>query len=750
MDNQKNMNKKTAVAVLVLLALAGGIALLVKNNKGTNISQQKAQALPNCPNTGNSIGADGWTTIGHDAERTYASGGCIPGALQEIFTYVPPTPPSGFVFVANSRPRVIADLDKIHFYYPLKVSSNTHKLGMMNQVSLSGVSEWQNLEGFDAWQGSVPAKIAGGAFVSDDGFNRYNYLGGGSATQGGDWWGNIVPDISRSRVYTVNDFDWHGDRIFIAAIPLGRNYNGNIPVWTPFWKHSYPWNPPTGGNTWSGYSDALRGALALDDNTLYWARSFNHIVDATWPWESGITAFNPDTGSQTWFVPASPTNSISVNDNYLYSIENALVARNKTDGSVAWTVPAQGTVDQGPLLAPGMVLLATTQGIFAYNSTTGAPLWNTPLPISSSYADSVAAIALSSNTVVVTGTTNIYVLSLTDGTILWSGRPASLVGTPYSPVIVGNRVYIIDSVNTTGKFIALEATGVPAPTLPTDNTPPFSVSITYPPAGWPTVGIVSFFVSAYDEVGVTSVKLYRDSTYIADMVVNDPFSYNWDTSGVPNGTYAITAKAFDAAGNFATSSPLTVTVNNASTTDTTPPTVSLTAPLNGANVSGTITLTATASDASGIAHVDFYKGTTLLNSDTTSPYSYAWNTTSSDNGSYALTAKAFDTIGNNATSNIANVTVANVVAATPTVTITSPAGTTVSGTKVNFTATATLSSSISLSVDGAPKKTCNSATSCTYNWNVKQLPVGSTHTLTATATNSNPTPGTATKIVTKT
>src|SRR5678816_215146 len=53
------------------------------------------------------------------------------------------------------------------------------------------------------------------------------------------------------------------------------------------------------------------------------------------------------------------------------------------------------------------------------------------------------------------------------------------------------------------------------------------------------------------------------------------------------------------------------------------PQVTLTVPTTGSTfVAGdNITLTATASDANGISKVEFYQGTTLLGTDTSSPYS---------------------------------------------------------------------------------------------------------------------------------
>ncbi len=94
--------------------------------------------------------------------------------------------------------------------------------------------------------------------------------------------------------------------------------------------------------------------------------------------------------------------------------------------------------------------------------------------------------------------------------------------------------------------------------------------------------------------------------------------------------------------------------------DTTPPTVSITSPASGATVSGTINMTANASDNQGVAGVQFkLDGNNLGAEDTAAPYSIPWNTTTAANGSHTLTAVARDTSGNQATSNPVTVTVSN-------------------------------------------------------------------------------------------
>jgi len=89
------------------------------------------------------------------------------------------------------------------------------------------------------------------------------------------------------------------------------------------------------------------------------------------------------------------------------------------------------------------------------------------------------------------------------------------------------------------------------------------------------------------------------------------------------------------------------------------PQVTLTVPPNGTTfVAGdNITLAATATDSNGIAKVEFYQGTNLIGTDTTSPYSVVWNNVSK--GNYNLTAKATDNVGLSATSAIVSITVTN-------------------------------------------------------------------------------------------
>jgi hypothetical protein len=101
----------------------------------------------------------------------------------------------------------------------------------------------------------------------------------------------------------------------------------------------------------------------------------------------------------------------------------------------------------------------------------------------------------------------------------------------------------------------------------------------------------------------------------------------------------------------------TATVTVTLGADATPPSVSLAASPDPVVAPGSTTLTATASDNAGVAKVEFWRGATLVGTDTTAPYTQAVAFTPADIGSVAFTAKAFDAANNSMTSAVVNVMV---------------------------------------------------------------------------------------------
>ena len=94
--------------------------------------------------------------------------------------------------------------------------------------------------------------------------------------------------------------------------------------------------------------------------------------------------------------------------------------------------------------------------------------------------------------------------------------------------------------------------------------------------------------------------------------------------------------------------------------DSTPPTVSVTAPAAGSQVRDTTNLTANASDNVGVVGVQFFvNGVATGAADRTPPYSTTWDTNLVANGPYTITASASDAFGNSTLSTPVSVTVGN-------------------------------------------------------------------------------------------
>jgi uncharacterized membrane protein len=153
---------------------------------------------------------------------------------------------------------------------------------------------------------------------------------------------------------------------------------------------------------------------------------------------------------------------------------------------------------------------------------------------------------------------------------------------------------------------------------------------------------------AADTTGITIGATHND----ASRAPEEPFNGKVDDVNIY--AYALTAQQVQA---LYQSAP-------ASSGDTTQPTVVLSAPSNGATVSGsTVAVSATASDNAGVAGVQFQlDGVNIGGEDTSSPYSTTWNTTSAGNGAHTLTAVARDAANNTKTASV-TVSVSNTAGA---------------------------------------------------------------------------------------
>ncbi len=192
-----------------------------------------------------------------------------------------------------------------------------------------------------------------------------------------------------------------------------------------------------------------------------------------------------------------------------------------------------------------------------------------------------------------------------------------------------------------------------------DTTPPSAPSNLSATGSLGTAALS--WTGSTDNVGVTRYDVYRSQTQgftpAAANRIAQPTGTTYTDTGLASGTYYYRVIAEDAAGNLSQPSNEATAIV---TGDTAPPTVAITAPAGGATVSGTVGVSANASDNVGVAGVQFkLDGVNLGAEDTTSPYSVSWDTTAASNASHTLTAVARDAAGNATTSAAVTVTVSN-------------------------------------------------------------------------------------------
>jgi hypothetical protein len=306
-----------------------------------------------------------------------------------------------------------------------------------------------------------------------------------------------------------------------------------------------------------------------------------------------------------------------------------------------------------------------------------------PLPASASCPDPTVSATLTAPTIVAPTTgstaTGTVTLSATPGNAT-AGLQFKIDGAVYgsqltsSPYSVswdsrtssnGTHQITAEAWDTAGNRATSAVATVTVSNPVPDTTSP-TVSITSPAAGTVS-GTVTLSASASDNVGVAGVQFLIDGVATGTEVTAAPYSTTWNSASVANGSHTISARARDAAGNKTTSAVVTVTVSNG---DTTAPKVSITSPTAGQTASGTITLTASASDNVGVAGVQFLVDGAAYGAESTSGYSVSCNTTTLSNGSHTISAIARDAAGNRTTATAVTINVSNTITSTPITTTT--------------------------------------------------------------------------------
>ena len=195
-----------------------------------------------------------------------------------------------------------------------------------------------------------------------------------------------------------------------------------------------------------------------------------------------------------------------------------------------------------------------------------------------------------------------------------------------------------------------------AATPASDVTMP-SVTLSAPASNITVSGQVPVELTATDNVGVERIELrINNNTVAIDTIA--PYGFSWDSTSVPNGSVKLAVVAFDEAGNSRSSPTVTLNVSNAVVaaammTDTTPPTVKIASPVAG-KVSGTVTVTANASDNAGAAGIKqtIYVDNVAKASGTGATLSYSWNTSKEKAGTHTVKVVASDAANNQGTASV--------------------------------------------------------------------------------------------------
>ncbi len=386
-----------------------------------------------------------------------------------------------------------------------------------------------------------------------------------------------------------------------------------------------------------------------------------------------------------------------------------------------YTITSMATDNSGNVTTSAQVIVSVLKK--------GSPAVNITSPSNGATFNAPASITIKSSAADADG--SIVKVSFYNGSTYLGYSNASPYSLTWKNVEAGN--YTITSKATDNSGNVTTSSPVMIAVIEPNAAP--TVSITSPSinATFTSADSVTINVNAADADGsVSKVDFYNDNTLIGSDSTS-PYSFIW--KNIAAGNYTITAKATD--NGFAVTNSnavsISVTASNAA------PTVSITSPTNNATITSPdlITINANAADADGsISKVDFYDGSTLLGSDSTSPYAFTWNNVAA--GSYTLIAKATD---NNNAVTISDAVSINVAApnAAPTVTITSPTNNTSYNEQdtVTITATAADSNGSISKVDfynGSTLLGSDSTSPYSFTWN--NVATGN-YTITAKATDNN-------------
>lgn len=366
---------------------------------------------------------DNWIMYGHDGRHTSTSAANIPGSLKQAWTYTP-VPLAGNTF--NGILNAIATTTGVYVHYAQSGPTVFAGGPSVDGLTTGGSRMWAYVEHRDADFDHWLAAFNGGVVLQDDGEPLINTASGALTkwlASSFDVWGETIPDSTG--MYGVNTFLADGPDLFVYLINTS-----NAVAWKSLVQKS------------TKYSNDNAGGLLLSNGVLFYAASYSDPS----PNPSGLYALTASSGAKVAYVATTPTSEMSADANNIYLEEgtSTIIARSQSGLGKVWSANLAGGMIGAPVIANGMLIVATYAGIEAHDPATGNKIWSSSVQPSFGGASSTAICAAAvSKTLVVTAFDGLHVLSMTNGADLWHGGVAGAT----NPIIVndparGATVYV--------------------------------------------------------------------------------------------------------------------------------------------------------------------------------------------------------------------------------------------------------------------------------------------------------------------
>ena len=466
-----------------------------------------------------------------------------------------------------------------------------------------------------------------------------------------------VPNSSDNTVSIVNSVDL----AVVATIPV---------VWSPYYAAVAPYS----GKVYVTHPDTTVNKVSVIDiasNAVTGTIAVGTAPAGIAVGPSGLYVYVANQSSGTVSVINTATNAvtatIAVGASPLHVAVNPagtrLYVTNMGSNTVSVIDPANNSVIASTLVGttPEAIAVAPS-GNFVYvanaNSRNVSVINATTNTVSATISAGVSPVGLALNP----GGTKLYVADYSDSGVLvvdtatntiaktiWvAARPGGVSINPS-----GTKVFVSHSL-TNAVTVIDTATNTVSGTITVGNGPNLqSYSIVAPFVG-ATTGAA--FTDVYP-AGMVNTNPASPATTCGGTVsaINGGNSLALSGGTIPaNDGCNVTVNVTAPAGSYVNSTGATTTANagpgpaaSASLAVCGPPSITLTSPVDGQSVAAPATIVLSANASAGtscsIQKVEFYNGSALLNTATTTPYSYTW--TGVPTGAYILTAKAYNSFG---------------------------------------------------------------------------------------------------------